>query len=143
MKKMFSAMFALLSVLLFAGFAHAADPAIVVSVDGVNSRSIEPALIIDRDTSAGYNRLAITYPGTSGTQYIKDDASWTQHTKAKNYLLANGGLRVGTSEKYVAVRQHTDNQCSGSSSVMQFPNTNNAITIAVDGCAFWQAVKNL
>ncbi len=132
--KIICAAAALAALAACGGQAHAA-PTLVANTAGTVVYGSEQAVSAEKDTSAGYNRVAVRY--ASGTQYINDDAAWSKFAK----VVSGFYIPVAASQgKVYDAAKASIIYCSNNQSSISWPNVGPADNLS-DGCAFFNAVK--
>lgn len=112
--------------------AMAGTPTAVKNATGNIVYGTEQLLSIEKDTSAG-NRVKARY--ASGVQYVADDAAWSVFAKLQAGLVKPVAASTGV---VYDISKSNGIYCSGSNSVVAFPNVGQPDYIA-DNCAFHQA----
>ena len=121
------------AVLAIAASAQAA-PAVVNSTGNVVYGTAQ-VLSIEKDSSAGFNRVKVKY--ASGYQFVNDDASWSRYAK----IAANLKAPVAASATMTYdIAQSNGITCQAGASVIAWPNVGMADSLN-DGCAFFNAAK--
>ncbi|MCX7283886.1 MAG: hypothetical protein NTX28_07555 [Novosphingobium sp.] len=133
MKRIF-AIAAVASILAACGGQAKAAPTVVVNSNGTAVYGSEQAVSVEKDTSAGYNRVVVRYG--SGAQYVNDDAAWSKFAK----LSAGFFLPVVSGAKVYDISKTNGIYCANGQTVVSFPNVAPAEYLN-DGCALFNAAK--
>lgn len=131
MKQIFAIAAGMLAFVFTMCYANAA-PTAVRDANSAITYGTTQALAIEKDTSAGYNRVAVKY--ASGWLYVADDAAWSRFAAFQagltNPVTANNGRVYDIAKATVG--------CNGSQSYVAWPNVGQPDLIA-DNCALRQA----
>lgn len=120
------------------GQAFAGTPTSVTNSAGTTVYGTEQALSVEKDTSAGYNRVKVKYG--SGFQYVGDDGAWSRYAALKAGLTKAVDAPTSVTGLAYDVAKSNGVYCQSGSSLIAWPNVGMAETIA-DSCSFFNAVK--
>jgi hypothetical protein len=127
---LFAAALAIASIGAFAG-----TPTTVTNESGNVVYGTAQALSVEKDTSAGFNRVKVKY--SSGFQFVADDASWARYAK----IVVSFGMPVAATPTLIYDTTKSNGiSCQGGQSTIAWPNVGMAESLN-DGCAFFNAAK--